>query len=99
MSGVPVGDPIPPKRVKQKKVRVFSAGDIIGFGKHRADTIEQVFRSDPGWIKWALQNVETFALESVTLEKLNPSDPVVRIGNALQALNFQRAASATEKGN
>src|SRR5262245_18279714 len=49
LPGCPIGDPVVSKRQKQKKVRVLAARDIIGFGNHRSDTIEQVLRIDPGW--------------------------------------------------
>ena len=95
LPGCRIGNPVLPKRSKPKRVHVLSTGDVLRFGKHRSDTIDQVFPNDPAWIKWALQNVETFAVDPLMLEKLTPADPILRIGNALQALNVERVESAS----
>ena len=99
LDGCPVGEPVPlkPKRVRAVKVRVLASGDLIGFGKYRTTSIDDVFRDNPGWVKWALQTVEDFAVVPALLDALNPSDPQTRIGAGLRQINEERIARVAGK--
>lgn len=35
---------------------------ILDFGKHKGEHVIKVIESDPGWLEWALDNVQGFRL-------------------------------------
>jgi hypothetical protein len=82
---------------KTKSVRVLSAGDKIGFGIHRAATIDDVLRRDPSWVKWALQNVRYFAIDPLLFDTFNPPDPDSEIGEDFRAINEDRVRADRER--
>ena len=34
----------------------------LGFGKHKGKTVEEILESDPTYIRWAINNIETFVM-------------------------------------
>ena len=46
--------------------------NVLEFGKHKGEKIQDVMKSDPNWIHWALQNIPTFKLNPTALKALPP---------------------------
>lgn len=42
----------------------------LRFGKHEGETVEAVLATDPGWIRWAIENIRGFAVDADVEEEL-----------------------------
>lgn len=69
-------------RGKQPDYPVYCMSDELRFGKHRGETVESILESDPGWIRWALENVSGFAVDPDVEDELHflddPRRPIDR---------------------
>jgi len=52
----------------------YGMGDELRFGKHAGETVEDVLETDPGWIRWALENVREFGVGDDVLDELRLLD-------------------------
>ena len=50
---------------------VKTPSNVMSFGKYNGETIATVIRLDPGYILWALKNVDLFRLNDEALDILN----------------------------
>lgn len=48
----------------------YRMDDELLFGKYKFETVEWVLRADPGWLRWALENVRGFAVTDEVEEEL-----------------------------
>lgn len=53
---------------------VYGMRDELRFGRRKGEVIEDVLESDPGWIRWALENVRGFAVDETVEEELRYLD-------------------------
>lgn len=44
--------------------------DTVTFGKHKGLTVEDVMEVDPGWLKWAMENVDDFELDQAVADEV-----------------------------
>lgn len=49
---------------------VFKLTDQLTFGKHRGQTLEQVIKSDPQYIRWCLRSIEWFEMDKASIIQL-----------------------------
>lgn len=78
----------------RRATHILQRGEALGFGKFAKDPIESVIERDPGYIKWALENVESFAVSPELLEAHSPEDPDLRIGRKFRNLNRTKIETA-----
>jgi len=52
------------------KTKKFSLSDKLTFGKHKGCTIEEIIEDDPGYLEWAIDEIEWFELDEVAARKL-----------------------------
>lgn len=81
----------------QKNIKIYNKIDGFDFGKYfnkvsgtSKSTINEVFRENPSYIKWCIENVDHFCLLPEELDELNPNDPQVRIGGKFRKINYQK---------
>jgi len=89
---------------KQKPIRLYYKNDGFDFGRYfnkvshtSISTIKEVFISNPGYIKWCIENVDHFCLFPEDLNELNPTDPQMRIGRKFRKINHQKYEKLTHK--
>lgn len=46
--------------------------NVLEFGKHKGQTVQEIMRTDPNWLHWALQNIPDFKLNRNALLLLPP---------------------------
>lgn len=61
---------VPKQKEKPKLLR--SINGVLEFGKYKGQTIQQVMKSDPNYLHWALQNIPDFRLNKNALLLLPP---------------------------
>jgi hypothetical protein len=49
-------------KAKTKPLLLRGINNVLEFGKHKGKTVAEVFKIDPNYIHWALQNIPTFKL-------------------------------------
>lgn len=52
----------------------YGIEDELLFGKYKFETVEWVLRADPGWLRWALENVRGFVVTDEVEEELRMLD-------------------------
>lgn len=57
---------------KEKPKLLRSINGVLEFGKYKGQTIQQVMKSDPNYLHWALQNIPDFKLNKNALLLLPP---------------------------
>lgn len=59
-------------KAKSKPLLLRSINNVLEFGKHKGETVQQVMKTDPNWLHWALQNIPEFKLNRNALLLLPP---------------------------
>ena len=57
-------------KAKEPPKLLRGLNNVLEFGKHRGKTVQQVMKSDPNWLHWALQNISGFKLNRNALSLL-----------------------------
>jgi len=55
----------------ETKVRVFGLNNRLNFGKHRDKLVSTLIREEPGYLEWALDNLEWFTLSDGAARELD----------------------------
>lgn len=63
-----------PSPVRAPEYPAYGMSDELRFGKYKFETVEWVLRADPGWLRWALENVRGFAVTDEVEEELRMLD-------------------------
>lgn len=53
---------------------ILGMRDELPFGKHRGSAVEDVLERDPGWLRWALENVRGFIVTDEVEDELRSLD-------------------------
>lgn len=53
---------------------VLTENSIIPFGKYKGQSISEIFFMNPSYLKWAIENVQSFVLDIEAFTKLQNSD-------------------------
>lgn len=83
----------------EKPLHIYSQGEVLLFGKFAGTPIETIVEQNPSYIKWALENVTSFAISPDLLDAHSPEEPDQRIGRKFKNLNLSKInASNNERG-
>ena len=61
-------------KAKGKPLLLRSIHNVLEFGKHKGETVQEVMRTDPNWLHWALQEIPDFKLNRNALLLLPPQE-------------------------
>lgn len=67
------------------KNTIYDLNDTISFGKHNGEPIASIIESNPSYVRWCIENVDSFALSATALA--TAKDEGFYISNELEKLN------------
>jgi hypothetical protein len=53
---------------------ILGISDALPFGKHKGESLVDVLESDPGWLRWALENIKGFVITDEVEDELKSLD-------------------------
>ena len=56
---------------KPKVVRYWGLHDVLDFGRYKGETLETVIKTNPSWVLWALNTIDTFEIDEEALPYLS----------------------------
>lgn len=50
--------------------KLYHLNSVLTFGLHKGLTISEIINKNPGWLHWAIENIEGFELSNKAFERL-----------------------------
>jgi hypothetical protein len=54
-----------------RKAKVYHLREQLTFGKYEGEFLEDIIRTEPGYITWCLRNLVNFVIDPIALELLS----------------------------
>ncbi len=55
---------------RRDNITTYETGDVLQFGKHKGETIDDVISEHSHWVEWAIENVAWFDISDELMQLL-----------------------------
>lgn len=49
---------------------MYDLDSVMGFGKYKDETVEEVLEKDPTYLRWCLENIPRFTVDNALLDAI-----------------------------